>query len=79
LASAQGCLFVLLSLNEPNQDQGAATCWFTLEEAVSFSMLLRNPLSGGYAGHIYSTNIGTEYFKYGIYTPFFFFLMQFVS
>jgi len=31
--------------------------------------------------HIYSTNIGTEYFKHGIYIPFLFFLfkMQFVS
>jgi len=29
--------------------------------------------------YIYSTNIGTEYFKYGIYSPFFLFKMQFVS
>ena len=31
--------------------------------------------------YIYSTNIGTEYFKHGVYFPFFFFLfkMQFVS
>ena len=29
--------------------------------------------------YIYSTNIGTEYFKLGIYSPFFFFKMQFVS
>jgi len=30
--------------------------------------------------YIYSTNIGTEYFKHGIYSPFFFlFNMQFVS
>ena len=30
--------------------------------------------------YIYSTNIGTEYFKRGIYSPFFFlFKMQFVS
>ena len=30
--------------------------------------------------YIYSTNIGTEYFKHGIYSPFFFLLkMQFVS
>jgi hypothetical protein len=30
--------------------------------------------------YIYSTNIGTEYFKQGIYSPFFFlFKMQFVS
>ena len=30
--------------------------------------------------YIYSTNIGTEYFKHGIYTPFFFlFRLQFVS
>ena len=28
--------------------------------------------------YIYSTNIGTEYFKHGIYCPFFFFKMQFV-
>ena len=26
--------------------------------------------------YIYSTNIGTEYFKHGIYSPFFFFLFQ---
>ena len=29
--------------------------------------------------YIYSTNTGTEYFKYGIYYPFFLFNMQFVS
>jgi len=30
--------------------------------------------------YIYSTNTGTEYFKHGIYSPFFFlFKMQFVS
>ena len=28
---------------------------------------------------IYSTNIGTEYFKHGVYSPFFLFKMQFVS
>ena len=29
--------------------------------------------------YIYSTNIGIEYFKYSIYSPFFLFKMQFVS
>jgi len=29
--------------------------------------------------YIYSTNIGTEYFKHGIYSQFFLFKMQFVS
>jgi hypothetical protein len=29
--------------------------------------------------YIYSTNIGTEYFKHGIYSSFFFFFFQFVS
>jgi len=29
--------------------------------------------------YIYSTNKGTEYFKHGIYSPFFLFKMQFVS
>jgi len=29
--------------------------------------------------YIYSTNTGTEYFKHGMYSPFFFFKMQFVS
>ena len=29
--------------------------------------------------YIYSTNIGTEYFKHGIYTSLFLFKMQFVS
>ena len=29
--------------------------------------------------HIYSTNIGTEYFKHVLYSPFFLFKMQFVS
>ena len=29
--------------------------------------------------YIYSTNIGTEYLKHGIYCPFFLFKMQFVS
>ena len=29
--------------------------------------------------YIYSTNIVTEYFKHGIYSPFFLFKIQFVS
>jgi hypothetical protein len=29
--------------------------------------------------YIYSTNIGTEYFKHGIYSPFFLLKMQFVA
>ena len=29
--------------------------------------------------HTYSTNIGTEYFKHALYSPFFLFKMQFVS
>ena len=29
--------------------------------------------------YIYSTNIGTEYFKYALYSLFFLFKMQFVS
>jgi len=29
--------------------------------------------------YIYSTNLGTEYFKHGIYSPFILFKMQFVS
>ena len=29
--------------------------------------------------YIYSTNTGTEYFKHGVYCPFFLFKMQFVS
>jgi len=29
--------------------------------------------------YIYSTNIATAYFKYGIYSPFFLLKMQFVS
>ena len=29
--------------------------------------------------YIYSKNIGTEYFKYGLYSLFFLFKMQFVS
>ena len=29
--------------------------------------------------YIYSTNVGTEYFKHVIYSPFFLFKMQFVS
>jgi hypothetical protein len=32
-----------------------------------------------YILYIYSTNIGTDYFKHGIYSPFFIFKMQFVS
>ena len=58
------------------------------------SKKLLNPLTPNdpYRGHtapltskrcilyIYSTNIGTEYFKHGIYSPFFLiFKMQFVS
>jgi len=29
--------------------------------------------------YVYSTNTGTEYFKHGIYYPFFLFKIQFVS
>jgi len=29
--------------------------------------------------YIYSTNIGTEYFKYGVYYPIFLFKMKFIS
>jgi len=29
--------------------------------------------------YIYSTNVGTEYFKHAVYSPFFLFKMQFVS
>ena len=29
--------------------------------------------------YIYSTNIGTKYFKHALYSPFFLFKMQFVS
>jgi hypothetical protein len=29
--------------------------------------------------YIYSTNVGTEYFKHALYSPFFLFEMQFVS
>ena len=32
-----------------------------------------------YILYIYSTNVGTEYFKHGIYSPFFPLKMQFVS
>jgi len=32
-----------------------------------------------YILYIYSTNIGTEYFKHDVYSPFFLFKMQFVS
>jgi len=35
--------------------------------------------SKGCIFYIYSTNIGSEYFKHGIYSPFFLFKMQFVS
>ena len=38
------------------------------------------PLSSKrYILYIYSTNIGTEYFKHALYSPFFLFKMQFVS
>jgi len=29
--------------------------------------------------YIYSTNIGTEYFKHALYSPFFLFKLQFIS
>ena len=29
--------------------------------------------------YIYATNVGTEYFKHALYSPFFLFKMQFVS
>jgi len=29
--------------------------------------------------YIYSTNVGTEYFKHALYSPFFLFKIQFVS
>ena len=37
------------------------------------------PLTPKRCVYIYSTNIGTEYFKHALYSPFFLFKMQFVS
>ena len=36
-------------------------------------------ISKRYILYIYSTNIGTEYFKHALYSPAFFFKMQFIS
>ena len=60
------------------------------ESAVTLTLWPLTTLIGGRTApltskgcilYIYSTNIGTEYFKHGIYSPFLFFIfkMQFVS
>ena len=68
------------------------TCITVSSEVTFVSMLNRLPPNEPYMGrtapltskrcilYIYSTNIGTEYFKHALYSPFFFlFKMQFVS
>ena len=54
-----------VNLMKPNDDYSGRTAPLTSKRCILY---------------IYSTNTGTEYFKHGIYSPFFFlFKMQFVS
>jgi len=58
-------LLIHLNLLTPNDDYSGRTAPLTSKCCILY---------------IYSTNKGTEYFKHGIYSPFFFlFKMQFVS
>ena len=61
------CHFIVqsfLTLLTPNDDYSGRTTPLTSKRCILY---------------IYSTNIGTKYFKHGIYSPFFLFKMQFVS
>jgi len=60
--SRKNCLLLLINHLTPNDPYSGRTAPLT---------------SKHYILCIYSTNTGTEYFKHGIYSPFF--LMQFVS
>ena len=60
----------------------------TIRDCVRFNPLTPNDHYSGRTApltskrcilYIYLTNTGTEYFKHGIYSPFFLFKMQFVS
>jgi len=53
-----------INLLTPNDDYSGRTAPLTSKRCILY---------------IYSTHIGTEYFKHGIYRPFFLFKMQFVS
>ena len=62
--------------------------WHVDNYRITFNRLTPNdqymgrtaPLtSKRYILYIYSTNVGTEYFKYALHSPFFLFKMQFVS
>ena len=57
-------LSLYINLLMPNDDYSGRTAQLTSERCILY---------------IYSKNIGTEYFKLGIYSPFFPFKMQFVS
>ena len=54
----------LLTLLTPNDPYSGRTAPLTSKRCILY---------------VYSTNIGTEYFKHGIYSPFFLFKMQFIS
>jgi len=55
---------VQVNLLTPNDDYSGRTAPLTSKRCILY---------------IYSTNTGTEYFKHGIYSPYFLFKMQFVS
>ena len=59
-------IILFINLLTPNDDYSGRTATLTSKYCILY---------------IYSTNIGTEHFKHGIYSPFFFclFKMQFVS
>ena len=55
---------VFINLSTPNDPYVGRTAPLTSKHCILY---------------IYSTNIGTEYFKHALYSPFFLFKMQFVS
>ena len=55
---------VVINRLTPNDDYSGRTAPLTSKRCILY---------------IYSTNIGTEYFKHGMYCPFFLFKIQFVS
>jgi len=67
------------------------TAFFHVDERTDTTKVNRLTLNDPYMGrtapltskrcilYIYSTNIGTKYFKHPLYSPFFLFKMQFVS
>ena len=64
VGTRDACGWAEINPLKPNDPYSGRTAPLTSKRCISY---------------IYSTNMGTEYFKHAIYSPFFLFKMQFVS